>query len=99
MSTPCVFVLYQLEQSNRRKYQLLQRDSNISEQMSGNGSVLADDISHSALCGNVSLANIESNLRISGKCVALILLFRDEQRERTWVGHENAAVMRRCGKL
>ncbi|HJX89582.1 MAG TPA: hypothetical protein VJ372_03755 [Pyrinomonadaceae bacterium] len=49
----------------------------------------------SALCGNVSLANIESNRRIRGNGVVLILLLRDEQPERTWVGHEDARRTRR----
>jgi hypothetical protein len=44
-------------------------------------------ITTSALCGNVSLANIKSKRRIRGNGVALILLLRDEQLERTWVGH------------
>jgi len=46
VSTPCFLVPYRVERSSRRKYQLLQCNSNIGEQMSGNGSVLADAISH-----------------------------------------------------
>ena len=67
--------------------------------MSGNGPVLANVISDECAVRHVSLANIESNRRISGNGVALTMLLRDEQPERTWVGHEDAAVMRRCGKL